>query len=441
MLLYNFFIRCYQIAVSFAALWNPKAKQWIHGRKHLFKELAKKISPSDQIIWMHCASAGEFEQGKPVIERLKQIYSHHKILISFFSPSGYAAGARYGKIDFACYLPLDTKKNAELFLKIVRPRLVIFVKYEYWYHHLKAVRDQNIPLLLISAIFRGNHIFFKSYGTFHRKILQLYTNIFVQDEVSKNLLNTINVSCIINGDTRFDRVAAIADNFNDDTSIEIGWINIFAGNGKVLIAGSTWPEDEEIIAQVIGETPDIKLMIAPHEITKVHIDNLIALFPRSIKYSHCKKMITSQNKPLENLKGIENDKKALLNLELQKASVLIIDNVGILSRLYQFAAICYIGGGFNKSGIHNTLEAAVWGKPVIIGPNYQKFKEAKELIKTGGAFSISNGNELSILMQTVLADDTKLNKIGKAAKNYVLENRGATEKIISSIQENLLLTN
>jgi len=390
---------------------------------------------------MHCASAGEFEQGKPVIERLKQIYSHKKILVSFFSPSGYAAGKRYDKANLVCYLPLDTKINADHFLKIVRPQLVIFVKYEYWYHHLKAIRDHNIPLLLISAIFRRDQVFFKGYGSFYRKILQLYTNIFVQDEVSKDLLNAIHISSVVSGDTRFDRVAAIANSFKDDISNDMEFIKMFTANCKILIAGSTWPDDENIIAQVLDEMPDIKLIVAPHEINKNHINSISALFPKSIKYSACKQIIKVKNIPGANISNEKNNEKASTYLKkFQEANVLIIDNVGILSQIYQYASISYVGGGFNKSGIHNTLEAAVWGKPVIFGPNYQKFKEARELIKTGGAFSVNNVNELSQVIKILLSDGIKLNQSGNAAKNYVLENQGATESIIAYIQENRLLT-
>jgi len=416
LILYNFFIQCYQLAVSLATFWNPKARQWVNGRENLFQELKKQIKPSDQVIWMHCASAGEFEQGKPVIEHLKKIYSHKKIMVSFFSPSGYAAGKRYDKADLICFLPLDTKKNAEHFLKIVKPQLVVFVKYEYWYHHLKEVRGNNIPLLLISAIFRKDQVFFKNYGSFHRKILQLYSNIFVQNEESKSLLSAIGIPCVINGDTRFDRVTAIAARFANSNPADIEFVKMFATSSKVLIAGSTWPEDEKIIAWVLSKVPFIKLIIAPHEIDEDRIKSLEILFPNSIRHSVFKE-------------------------KLQEANGLIIDNVGLLSQIYQYATITYIGGGFNKSGIHNTLEAAVWGKPVIFGPNYKKFKEAKELIKAGASFSISNANEMNDLVDALLSDDTKLNKSGEAAKNYVLNNRGATEKIIAYIQENRLLTN
>jgi 3-deoxy-D-manno-octulosonic-acid transferase len=414
-ILYNFFIRCYQFAVSIAAFWNPKARQWINGRKKLFNELEKQIEPSHEIIWMHCASAGEFEQGKPVIELLKNRYPNKKVLVSFFSPSGHAAGIKYDKADLVCYLPLDTKKNATHFLAIVKPQLVVFIKYEYWYHHLKTARENNIPLLLLSAIFREEQIFFKSFGVFHRKILQLYTKIFVQDDVSESLLRTINISCIVSGDTRFDRVIAIANRFKNNNNADMELIKIFALGSKALVAGSTWPEDEKIMAGILKAFPTLKLIIAPHEIGEDRIKSLEILFPNSIRYSRLKE-------------------------KMEEGNVLIIDNVGLLSQIYQYATITYIGGGFNKSGIHNTLEAAVWGKPVIFGPNYKKFKEAKELIETGASFSISNANELIDLAGILLSDNTKLNNSGNAAKNYVMKKQGATEKIANYIQEKRLLT-
>ncbi|HVE60247.1 MAG TPA: glycosyltransferase N-terminal domain-containing protein, partial [Chitinophagaceae bacterium] len=285
LILYNFFIRCYQLAVCFATFWNPKAKAWVKGRKDLFQKLTEKIKPSDEIIWIHCASAGEFEQGKPIIESLKQIHPHKKVLVSFFSPSGYAAGKKYNKADIICFLPVDTRKNAERFLKTINPQLAVFVKYEYWYHHLKTVRSLNIPLLLISAIFRREQVFFKRYGTFYKRVLQLYTKIFVQDEESKELLNSINIQSVISGDTRFDRVATIAKSFKNENSIGMQCIKIFAGNSKIIVAGSTWADDEKIIAQVFSEMRGIKLIIVTHEISKQHTDSLQNAFSSSIKYS------------------------------------------------------------------------------------------------------------------------------------------------------------
>jgi 3-deoxy-D-manno-octulosonic-acid transferase len=410
--LYNIFVTLYYWTVRLVSTWNPKAKEWIVGRKHWKSSLANQVDSNHPWIWMHCASAGEFEQGKPVIERLKQTHVHHKILVSFFSPSGYAAGKKYKHADVICYLPLDTPDNANQYLDIVKPELVIFIKYDYWYHHLKTVADRNIPLLLVSAIFRENQPFFKWYGGLHRKILTFFSHLFVQDEASKERLQTISVlESTISGDTRFDRVAAIADNF-----IEVAHINNFRNGSKVLVAGSTWPNDEKVIQSALESQHPLKVIIAPHEITAVHIDDLLKLFPKAVKYS-------------------EADK-----IDISQYQVLIIDNVGMLSRLYHYADITYIGGGFNKSGIHNTLEAAVWGKPVLFGPNYQKFKEARDLIQRKAAYSITNETELTQKLKAFLEDEGLLKKSSLSAQAYVQEQKGATETILNYIQEKRLLT-
>lgn len=412
-LLYNLFIGIYRILVAFVALWNKKAQEWTRGQKTLFAVLEQRIDPTDSYIWMHCASAGEFEQGKPVLEALKKQYPHYKVLVTFFSPSGYQSGKKYKGADLISYLPLDTKRNAEKFLRLVNPRLVIFVKYEYWYHHLKGVADRNIPLLLVSSIFRKSQVFFKGYGGFYRDILKLYHWIFVQEEESVQLLQGIGIRhCSIGGDTRFDRVSAIVGNFT-----ELDLIKRFVEDDKALVAGSTWPDDEGLIAEFYkAYTGKLKLVIAPHEINKSHIDHLFSLFPEAVAYSQLESK--GDNSP----------------------QVLIIDNVGMLSRLYHYATITYIGGGFNKSGIHNTLEAAVWGKPVLFGPNYQKFKEARDLVARGAGFSITNASELTQRATTLLQKETLLQQSSRSASQYVAENKGATGKIMDYIQENRLLT-
>lgn len=412
-LLYNLFIRLYRILVAFVALWNKKAQEWNRGQKNLIAELEQRINPADSYIWMHCASAGEFEQGKPVLEALKAHYPHYKVLVTFFSPSGYQSGKKYKGADLISYLPLDTKRNAEKFLRLVNPQLVIFVKYEYWYHHLKGVADRNIPSLLVSSIFRRSQVFFKGYGGFYRNILKFYNWIFVQDDESIQLLKSIGIMhCSIGGDTRFDRVSAIVGNF---TELEL--IKRFVGEDKALVAGSTWPDDEQLIAEFYKTyTGNIKLIIAPHEINKSHIDHLFSLFPEAIAYSQT-----------------EREQRA-------NSHVLIIDNVGMLSRLYHYATLTYIGGGFNKSGIHNTLEAAVWGKPVLFGPNYQKFKEARDLVARGAGFSITNATELTERATTLLQNDSLQQQSSRSAGQYVQEQRGATGKIMDYIQENRLLT-
>lgn len=411
-LFYNIFIALYRTIIAIFALGNKKARAWIEGRKNLFAELDQKLAPSDRIIWMHCASAGELEQGKPVLEQLKTQYPQYKLLVTFFSPSGYEVGKKYKAADLIAYLPLDTKANAVRFLDLVRPELAIFVKYEYWYHHLKTAAERHIPLLLVSAIFRKNQPFFKSYGDFYRSILGFYNRIFVQDSESQQLLESINISnCIVSGDTRFDRVAAIAANFS-----ELALIKRFVQDDRILVAGSTWPDDERLLADFYHSYTDkLKLIIAPHEINKAHIDHLFSLFPNAIAYSQ-------------------------LEQSFKEASVLIIDNVGMLSRLYQYATLTYIGGGFNKSGIHNTLEAAVWGKPVLFGPNYQKFKEARDLVDRKAGFSITNAEELKRIATELLRDEVLLQQSSTIARSYVEENRGATQKIMDYIQANRLLT-
>jgi 3-deoxy-D-manno-octulosonic-acid transferase len=375
----------------------------------MFEQLQKNISGENKIIWMHCASAGEFEQGKPILEKLKECYSTYKILVTFFSPSGIKAANNY-PIDYISYMPLDTHSNAERFLKIVNPKLVIFIKYEYWYHHLKTIHKNNIPLILVSAIFRKDQPFFKWYGSFYRRMLYFFKSIFVQDEQSCKNLNKIKINhCHLAGDTRFDRVAVIAKNID-----HVPYIKEFIGQEKVFIAGSTWTEDEDVMKKLDAS---LKLIIVPHELDPRHLKELRNKFSNSVSYS-----------------------KLNINTDFN-ARVLIIDNIGKLSRIYKYATITYIGGGFNKSGIHNTLEAAVYGKPVVFGPHYKKFKEARDLVAKKAAFSISNESELKYIVNKLLTNDELLKQTGDAAKNYVQQNTGATEKIMSYIQENRLLTN
>lgn len=414
MILYNLFIQLYQLGVRIAALWMPKAAQWLGGRKNLFEDLQKQISSSDRIIWMHCASAGELEQGKTVLEALKNAYPDHKILISFFSPSGYMAGKKYRGADAVCYLPLDTHNNAQTFIEAVQPQLVIFVKYDYWFHHLNGVAAKKIPLLLISAIYRHEQVFFKWYGGFHRKILSLFTWIFVQDLESVQRLKAIGINyCSVSGDTRFDRVVSIVKQ-----SQPIDLIESFIHHSPTIVAGSTWADDEQLFKDLWGTVP-CKLIIAPHEIDLKNIRRLLNWFAgEALTYSELQSGISQP----------------------EKYSVLIIDNIGMLSRLYQYATIAYIGGGFNKSGIHNTLEAAAWGKPVLFGPNYQKFREAKGLLKEGAAYSVAGATELKTIITLLLTDASLLQKAGASAKNYVQKNRGATATILEYIQEKRLLT-
>jgi 3-deoxy-D-manno-octulosonic-acid transferase len=436
LLIYNFFIRLYVLGIRIVSSWNPKAKEWVDGRKNLFEELEKKINPGDKIAWFHCASAGEFEQGKPVIEEFKKIYPSHKILVSFFSPSGYNAAKKYQHADIFTYLPLDTKKNAKRFVELLKPELVVFVKYEYWYHHLSEVAFRHIPLIMVSAIFRKDQLFFKWYGKFYKQILFLFRQIFVQDENSLELLKANNIQhCSLSGDTRFDRVKKIANNFS-----EVPLIKEFVDENQVIVAGSTWEKDEELLASYVKNHP-VKIVIAPHEIKKDHILQLQKLFPNCVRYSELKNLISHKEIQLSSIwNSINEQQEKDLQKKLVNAKTLIIDGMGMLSKLYYYATITYVGGGF-KSGIHNTLEAVVYGKPVLFGPKYQKFKEARDLIETGGASRVTNAEELKTKMNHLLNDPEQLLKAGIAAKNYVEGNTGATRKIIQYIQENRLLTN
>ena len=408
---YRLFIQLYLLAIRMAGTWNKKAAEWIRGRINWQGRLAVQIAPADRIIWIHCASAGELEQGKPIVEALKKNYPHHKVLLSFFSPSGFAAGKKYGQADFITYLPADTRRNAARFVAIARPELVVFIKYEYWHYHLSRVAAQNIPLLLVSAIFRKEQAFFRPYGTFFRNILSRFSQIFVQDEASAHLLRTHGIEKLtVSGDTRFDRVREIAGQFT-----ELPLVGAFVGTRMVIVAGSTWPHDEALWAAFFRDRPEV-LIVAPHEIHAAHLQQIRRSFPGAILYSE------------------------LAADPALRSSVLVMDNFGMLSRLYHYASIAYIGGGFNSSGIHNTLEAAVYGKPVLFGPNYQKFREARELIACGGAFSIGDAQALRSGAEMLLKNETARRAAGKAAKDYVASQAGATQKVLQYIQENRLLT-
>jgi 3-deoxy-D-manno-octulosonic-acid transferase len=434
-LIYNLFIRLYVLGIRLVSLWNPKAKDWVNGRKQLFEDLEKRITDGDKIVWFHCASAGEFEQGKPVIESLKVEYPSHKILVSFFSPSGFDAARKYKHADIVTYLPIDTRKNARRFVELVKPELVIFVKYEYWYHHLSAVAYRHIPLLIVSAIFRKGQLFFKPYGRFYRQILFLFRQIFVQDANSLGLLKANNINhCSLSGDTRFDRVKKIADSFT-----EVPLLSQFIGDSTAIVAGSTWEQDEEILSSYLGASP-AKIVIAPHEIKKEHVQRLQRLFPGCVRYSELQPLLNQHSEGNSIWNSINQQQQRDVEQRLASAKTLIVDSMGLLSRLYQYATITYVGGGF-KSGIHNTLEAVVYGKPVLFGPKYQKFKEARDLIERGAAFSVDNAEELKIKMDHLLNDPSELSKAGYAAKSYVEENTGATKKTLDYIQENRLLTN
>jgi 3-deoxy-D-manno-octulosonic-acid transferase len=399
------------IGIRVVAIRNIKAKHWIDGRKNWRQRLINnwKTSPYEKVIWMHCASVGEFEQGRPLLEAIKKRYPHTKVALSFFSPSGYEAKQNYEGADLVTYLPFDGKGNAHKFIDIIQPSLVIFVKYEFWHFYLDALKKRNTPIILASGLFRRSQPFFQSWGTFHRNMLHCFTCFFVQDENSLQLLKGIGLGekVIVSGDTRFDRVVEIAA---QKSTLPV--IKNYC-HKKTLIAGSTWPEDEALLKEWHSLQPDWNLMIIPHEISMVHIENLKKLFPGSI----CLSQIADQNEQLAN-------------------PVLIIDKMGILSKIYQYATLCYIGGGLKKSGHHNILEAAVYEKAVITGPHIHKFSESVALHHAGGSFIVKNGKELL----TISSDEDKWINAGQIASAFVKSHLGATEKIMSWIQENRLLS-
>jgi 3-deoxy-D-manno-octulosonic-acid transferase len=409
---YNIFLLLYKTGIHVAALWNLKASQWIKGRKNIIEQIGGNLATADTpITWVHCSSLGEFEQGRPVIEKLRSLDPGSRILLTFFSPSGYEIRKNFKGADWVFYLPLDSRANAKKFLDMIMPQLVVFIKYDYWYYYLAECKKRKIPLLMVSAIFRKEQPFFRWYGSLHRQMLKCFSHFFVQDKESFELLNSVGLNNVtISGDTRFDRVVEIAQSFKP-----IDEIARFCGDSRVLVAGSTWPADEKHLKEVIGKFPDLKLIIAPHEIHEEHLQQLKQIFPDSVFYSQ-------------------------LTTNHSQSNCLIIDNVGMLSRLYHYATITYLGGGFDK-GIHNTLEAAVYGKPVLFGPNYKKFKEAIGLIDAGGGISVRSAYELSAEIKKLLTDTKKLGDVSKSSFDFVQQNKGATEKIINKIQENRRFTN
>lgn len=401
--LYRISVRLYQIAIWLASFFNQKAKLWIAGRR------AQKLVTADASIWFHFASLGEFEQGRPVLEKLKAENPVLKTVVTFFSPSGYEIRKNTPLADYVYYLPLDTRQNARQFIQTINPKIAIFTKYEYWYFYMDELYQREIPLYVISAIFRPQQIFFTNYGGFYRRMLLLVQHFFVQDETSKNLLSGIGINnVLVSGDTRFDRVWENARNIEP-----LAKIAAFKNNQQLFIAGSTWPPDENLIVNLIEIYPDWKFIIAPHEIGKDRIEALLQKISveKIIKYSE-----------------ILADESVL-----KQKQVLVIDNIGLLSKLYQYGNLAYIGGGFG-TGIHNTLEAAAFGSPVIFGPVYHKFKEAQDLIALKAGFSIVNEASLESIVLQLVNDEKFYAEASFQAKNYTRQNTGATDQICKYIQ-------
>lgn len=415
-ILYDAGILLYHLAIRIAALWNPKARLWVAGRKQVFANLSgRPAGNTSKRIWMHCASLGEFEQGRPLLEALRNAYPDAFILLTFFSPSGYEIRKHYPLASQVSYLPMDGALRSRRFVRQVQPDLAIFIKYEFWYHYLQALKGAGVPTLLVSAIFRPSQPFFKPWGGFWRNMLRCYAGIFVQDQRSAELLAGAGVAdrTRVSGDTRFDRVLDVSRDGSPLPRIEA-----FCGSATVIVAGSTWPEDEEVLAHFARSNPSIRFIIAPHEIDEDHLAEIEKRYPASIRFS----TLPESGMP-----------------STDEQHVLLMDNMGMLSKLYRYAQLTYVGGGFGGAGIHNILEAAVYGKPVIFGPVHQKSREALELQARGGAFSIQSAVEFEDLAESLLGDAGALERACQASAAYVREQAGATGKIMQWIQENRLL--
>ena len=405
--IYNISIFLYSILIKLTAPFNIKARQISNGREQIFAGLKAKIKHDRPIIWIHCASLGEFEQGRPIIEAIKKQHSEYQILLTFFSPSGYEIRKNYNLADYICYLPADTKRNAEKLIELVHPEIVFFVKYEFWYHYITELKKRKIPLYLVSAIFRENQLFFKNspWGKWYRQMLSGFEHFFVQDEQSVRLLAQIGIHKVTKaGDTRFDRVAEIARNGKNIPIVEK-----FKGTSQLVVAGSTWKPDEELLVQYIHSHPETKFIIAPHETKKGNIERLINLLKSPvICYS-------------------EATEESVMNKQ-----VLIVDTIGLLSAIYKYADLAYIGGGFGV-GIHNTLEAAIFGMPIVFGPNYLKFQEATNMVNLGIAYPISDYNSLQTILKDLLTDPGKKDMISRDCVTFTNQNLGATQIILNKV--------
>ena len=408
--IYNILTYFVAFALKTLALFNTKIKKGVLGRGKTFSILESELNSKDKTIWFHCASLGEYEQGLPVFEEIRKLYHNHKIILTFFSPSGFEIRKNTPVADIVTYLPLDTKKNAKKFINLLNPELVVFVKYEIWPNYLTQLKSKGIRTLLISALFRENQIFFKPYGKWMLKSLNAFEHFFVQNENSKILLKSLGFNNItISGDTRFDRVSK---QLNIDNTLD--FIESFKGTNTCFVAGSTWPEGERIIVNYINSNKlnELKFIIAPHNIKTKQIENL--------KNSISKKTVLYSEKENKNLKDFE---------------VLIIDTIGLLSKIYSYADIAYVGGAIGNTGLHNTLEPATFGVPILIGNNFKKFPEAKEMEENGGLFSISNQEQFNNQLNKLVNDVSFRLKSGQSNFNYIKKNQGAVIQIINFLRK------
>ena len=410
MILYRLFVLFYPILAKLISPFNEKAKYWVEGQQKVWEEISLLCSQiKGPIIWVHCASYGEFEQGLPIISALKKSYPTHQIWVTFFSPSGYLHQKHHPDVDFVSYLPLDGPISAKRWMQMVQPKCILFIKYEFWYYYLKQAAVQKIPTFLVSAIFRPDQIFFKFYGGFYRSMLPLFTGILVQDFTSKTLISPLlkHAHLAISGDTRFDRVLDIVS-----AKETIDWVSRLA-DVETIVAGSTWEQDHVMIGSILGTWDRYNWIIVPHHVDAAAIKTCQSHFPNSICLSE---WLTQSN-------------------TIEKPMVLIVDQIGLLSHLYQYANIAYIGGGFTKDGIHNVLEAAVFGKPVIWGPNDSKYQEAIGLRNASGGIKIKNANGLNKILKKLFNDATFSTTTGDAAFKYVQDHAGATQKTIDCIKQ------
>lgn len=407
MVFYNLVIYLYALIVRIISPFHKKARKMIVGHKQTYIKLRKEVDPSARYIWFHAASLGEFEQGRPIIEEIKRKHPEYKVLLTFFSPSGYEVRKDYPLADIVCYLPFDKKRNVKKFLRLVQPQMAVFIKYEFWYNYVNQLHKRNIPIYMVSAIFRPSQVFFKWYGGRMRKMLRFYTCICVQDNESANLLKNIGVTnTVVCGDTRFDRVIDIQEQAKKLDLVESFARKAEEEKEKILVAGSSWPKDEDVIVPYFNMTTDLKLIIAPHEIDEAHLRYIESNLQRPhIRYS-----------------------KASWD-DMSKYDCLIIDSFGLLSSIYRYGQVAYIGGGFGV-GIHNVLEAAVYSIPVIFGPNFKKFREAQQLIEQGGGYSIADNDSFRGLMDEFLQYDNILQVAGDNAGRYVQSNAGVVKHVM-----------
>ncbi len=410
--IYDLGIWFYGAILHLISPFHTKAKLWVEGRKNILSHIEQTVEKGHKYIWFHFASLGEFEQGRSVLEALKKSFPHEKIVITFFSPSGFEIRKNTTLADYVFYLPQDTASNARRFIDIIQPKFVVFTKYEYWYHYFKELRKRDVRLLMISAIFREDQIFFKPYGGFFKGILRNVSYFFTQNSDSVHMLKWIGITNAgLAGDTRFDRVVELPIQHQAMPMVEV-----FVERHNVLVAGSTWTPDEELLSPLMSADTSWKLILAPHEIHASHLSDIKRLFPNALLYSQ---LATYEQQ------------------QIRDAQILVIDNIGMLSALYYYADVAYIGGGFGV-GIHNTLEAATYGIPVVFGPKYEKFKEAEDLVTIMAGFSISNQYELKTIFEE-LKDEGKRKEFGLAAKKYVQQNAGATQIIMKYIKTEKLL--